>query len=113
MAKEKKEKKPKKGFMDGYKTYNPDEEGFGNPDQWKNAFNYRMGFDAAKEVLGERDPCTILGIAKNCPWEEVKRAHRKLAMQYHPDRNIGDAQAETKFKEVQAAYEILMNQYGK
>jgi curved DNA-binding protein len=54
-----------------------------------------------------RDPYEVLGVTKTATEEEIKRAYRKLARQYHPDRNRGDKQAETRFKEVQAAYEIL------
>jgi molecular chaperone DnaJ len=48
-----------------------------------------------------------LGVAKNASQEEIKKAYRKLARQYHPDRNPGDAAAEAKFKEVQTAYDVL------
>jgi molecular chaperone DnaJ len=48
-----------------------------------------------------------LGVGKNASAEEIKKAHRKLVRQYHPDRNPGDAAAEQRFKEVQAAYDVL------
>ncbi len=48
-----------------------------------------------------------LGVDKKASAEDVKKAHRKLVRQYHPDRNPGDAAAETKFKEIQAAYDVL------
>jgi molecular chaperone DnaJ len=49
----------------------------------------------------------VLGLAKGASAEEIKKAHRKLVRQYHPDRNPGDADAERRFKEVQAAYDVL------
>jgi molecular chaperone DnaJ len=57
----------------------------------------------------KRDYYEILGVTKNAPDEEIKKAYRKLAMKYHPDRNEGDKNAETKFKEAKEAYEMLSN----
>jgi molecular chaperone DnaJ len=49
----------------------------------------------------------VLGVAKTASAEEIKKAYRKLARENHPDRNPGDAEAEARFKEVQAAYDVL------
>jgi curved DNA-binding protein len=49
----------------------------------------------------------ILGVQKNASEDDIRKAYRKLARQYHPDRNPGDKQAETKFKEIQGAYDVL------
>ena len=54
-----------------------------------------------------RDYYETLGVKRNSSEEEIKSAYRKLARQYHPDRNPGDKQAEAKFKEVQEAYDVL------
>ena len=48
-----------------------------------------------------------LGVKKGAPADEIKKAYRKLAAKYHPDKNPGDAAAEEKFKEVQNAYDVL------
>ena len=55
----------------------------------------------------KRDYYEILGVAKTASAEEIKKAYRKVAMQYHPDRNPGDKAAEEKFKEAAEAYEVL------
>src|SRR5256714_227187 len=57
--------------------------------------------------MADRDLYSVLGVGKKASAEEIKKAYRKLARSYHPDRNPGDKQAEEKFKEVQAAYDTL------
>src|ERR1041384_6614614 len=54
-----------------------------------------------------RDYYEVLGVQRGATPEEIKKAYRKLARQHHPDRNPGDKQAETRFKEVQDAYDVL------
>ena len=57
--------------------------------------------------MAKRDFYEVLGVQKAAPKDEIKRAYRKLAVQYHPDRNPDDHAAEEKFKEATEAYEIL------
>ncbi len=57
--------------------------------------------------MSKRDFYEILGVAKTSSADDIKKAYRKVAMQFHPDRNPGDKSAEDKFKEAAEAYEIL------
>ena len=60
--------------------------------------------------MSKRDYYEVLGVSKSSSADEIKKAYRKVAMQYHPDRNPGDKEAEEKFKEAAEAYEVLSDQ---
>ena len=57
----------------------------------------------------KRDYYEILEVTKTATVEEIKKAYRKQAIQYHPDKNPGDKEAEEKFKEAAEAYDVLSN----
>jgi len=60
--------------------------------------------------MTKKDYYDVLGVSRDVSTEEIKKAYRKLALKYHPDRNPGDTSAEEKFKEATEAYEILRDQ---
>lgn len=93
--------------------YNPDEEGYGSPFDWKWAFRERMGFDEAKRVVADDSPYAILGIKEGATWEEVKKAYRTKAMATHPDHNPQLNGDSAPFRKVQGAYEVLERIYSK
>ncbi|UUY04964.1 DnaJ domain-containing protein [Svornostia abyssi] len=57
--------------------------------------------------MATKDPYKTLGVDKKASADEIKKAYRKLARQYHPDRNPDDPKAEERFKEIQHAYDIV------
>src|SRR3954466_58689 len=59
--------------------------------------------------MSKRDYYDVLGVSKGSSADEIKKAYRKLAIKYHPDKNPDDKSAEDKFKEAAEAYEILSN----
>ena len=59
--------------------------------------------------MSKRDYYEILGVEKNADEQAIKKAYRKKALEFHPDRNPGDKQAEENFKEAAEAYEVLSN----
>ena len=59
--------------------------------------------------MSKRDYYEVLEVGKNASPEEIKKAYRKKAIQFHPDKNPGDTASEEKFKEAAEAYEVLSN----
>ena len=57
--------------------------------------------------MAKRDYYEVLGVDKKASADDIKRAYRRLAIKYHPDKNPGDKEAEAKFKECAEAYEVL------
>jgi len=96
----------KKGFMDGYKTYNVKEEGYGDESAWKQAFNHRMGYEEARTILSNDNAYSILGIFADATLAEIKKAFRKMAMIWHPDRNK-EIDTTAKMQKIIAAYTFL------
>ncbi|MCD8393860.1 MAG: molecular chaperone DnaJ [Bacteroidales bacterium] len=60
--------------------------------------------------MDKRDYYEVLGVSKNATADEIKKAYRKMAIKYHPDKNPGDKEAEEKFKEAAEAYDVLSNE---
>ena len=95
-------------FLSGYKTYDPDREGYGNAGQWKGAFYQRMSPDEATRILNEEDPYQVLGIKRGCSLIDIKKAYKKMAMKWHPDKNPDNiAKSEAMMKKINAAYTLL------
>ena len=64
-------------------------------------------------MADKRDYYEVLGVDKNASADDIKKAYRKKAKQYHPDLNPGDKEAEAKFKEANEAYEVLSDEQKK
>jgi|SRR5271166_6130289 len=114
-------KKPKKTFADidaGRKRYSPEAEGYGDASEWRDAFRERMGFEEAERVIHGQNqtPRQILGVGKNTTWPEIKSAYRKLVLEFHPDRVVGEVakiKAEETLKKINAAFAVLAHEFGK
>lgn len=107
----------RRSFMDGYKTYDPTAEGYGNARQWRAAFNETMGTDEARTVMGDHSPEAILGVTKGVAWTVVVSAYRARLVECHPDRcaihGLPVDVATERAKRVVAAYTLLKARYRK
>jgi hypothetical protein len=75
-------KRPFSAIFDKYKTYDPSKEGYGSVNQWKSAFNTRMGLDEAVVILSNDDPLKILGLYKMPgTLEDLKLAYKRTVLQ--------------------------------
>ena len=68
-----------------------------------------MNFESKNKIMNKKDYYDVLGIDKSSTQEEIKKAYRKLAIKYHPDKNPNNKTAEDRFKEAAEAYEVLSN----
>lgn len=93
--------------------YNPGTEGFGSASAWQTAFETRMGLDEAHGILGSRDEYSVLGVGRTATWAEIKKAYKKLALETHPDRAVDKGKATKKLRELNAAYAVLADRFGK
>lgn len=99
--------KIKKPFLSGYKTYDTS-EGFGSPSQWQHSFNKRMSMEDAVKILNEDDPYVMLGVQRGDVIDIIKKAFRKLALKFHPDKNPGkEKEMNEKMQKIIAAYTII------
>ena len=101
--------KPKKGFMDGYKTYDTS-RGHGSPSRWRQTMHERFTGEEATAILEAQTdtPEAILGIKPGASLVEIKSAFRQAMKKWHPDLNPGRlAEAEEMAKKINAAYSIL------
>src|SRR5262249_62292480 len=74
---------------------------------WRRSWKKSHGCSASTNAMDFKDYYSTLGVAKTATDKEIKQAFRKLARKHHPDVNPGDKSAESKFKEINEAYEVL------
>lgn len=98
----------KKGFLDGYETYDPTAEGYGSRSQWRQTFFHTLSPDEAMQILQSEDPYEILGLDRRATQPQIKKRYRELMLKWHPDRNPNDVEKATAMsKKINAAYSYL------
>lgn len=103
-----KEKKAKRNvWASDYRPYGTYRGPRGNPAQWANAFKARFSDAEIKEIIGDDDPWSILGLKPGATQADIKAAFRKKAYEWHPDVNPGKPEAAAMFRKCRAAYERL------
>ena len=81
----------------------------GNANQWRKAFTERLSDEEIEEILQDDSPWSILGIPTDSSEEDIKRAYRKLSMEFHPDRHAENKEMwSEKFLKIKAAYDSLL-----
>jgi len=96
------------GFLDGYTTYDPEIDGYGNPGQWRRSFYKKMSSDEAQAILNEDDPYEILGIKRTSTLAEIKIAFYREAKKWHPDKNPTLLEKATAMmKKLNATYQMI------
>ena len=95
----------RKFSTDNYPTYDTS-TGYGNPQEWQEAFKARFTDAEINTILEGKDPYTVLNVSRTATQEEVKTAYRNLAKQWHPDKNSAP-DAEHQFKRINAAFQKL------
>ncbi len=112
----------KKTFQErlaAYPTYDPEVEGYGNPQDWNAAFFERMGFEEAQRVVSDQDksPRQILGLGPRVTWPDVVKAYRTKIIASHPDRiavtGMKYDAAVDATKKINAAFSLLAREIGK
>ena len=102
----------KRSPLDGYKTYDTS-NGYGNPREWRGAFQQRMSLDEAQAIVDgqTQPPHEILGVPASHTEAQLLSAYRKLMKKWHPDKNMdNEEEAVAVSKKIIAAYEVLSNQ---
>lgn len=109
--------KAKRGFLDGYRTYDPAAEGYGAAHTWRAAFHQRMSGDEARTVLRDDAPLSVLNLSDGATWQQIKAAYHAQALRLHPDHapanGLTDTEATERMKRLNAAYSLLEIEYGK